>query len=335
MKQSKTGGYEKTLEIIKSTNTMPPQEAIKTLINCIKKGYPLASVKAVQMISTQNHTAVIPSLIDLYNWIEEDPHKYDKGCDTRIAIVEALGNTGSLLAIGTLRRAVRTIQIVKLGPAPEDIAISLRATAALALAKTDSNALYELALLLFDQKPDTFTAAVNHPFVKAPVRRAAAQAIGILGDLGGMPLLTVKLKFPNDEVPEVLAECLESLIAMRPPYLLEIVKPYLSGNDEYLSAITALSLAESLGMEVLDLLLETLEKLHGEAKEAIVVAISVIRGSGIRQILYDLLCDPSPFVRRGAVKGIKSYLDDTAITKLQEMSKTDPDKFVRLEAELD
>jgi len=335
MKQSKSGGYEKTLEIIKSTHTMPPQEAIETLINCAKKGYPLASVKAVQMISTQNHMSVVPSLIDLYGYLEEDPHKYDKGCDIRIAIAEALGDTGSLLAIDTLKRAVRTIQIVKLGPTPEDIAISLRATAALALAKTDSNALYELSLLLFDEEPDIPTAAVNIPFVKAPVRRAAAQAIGILGDLGGMPLLAVKLKFPNSEVPEVLAECLESLIAMRPPYVLEVVGPYLSGKDEYLSAITALSLAENLGVEVLDLLLETLENLHGEAKEAIVVAISVIRGSGIRQILLELLNDPSPFVRRGAVKGIKSYLDDAAREKLQKMSKTDPDKFVRIEAELE
>jgi len=335
MKQSKSSGFEKTLEIIKSCHAMPQQEAIGTLITCAKKGYPLAAVKAVQTLATQNHPSVIPSLIDLYDWADADPYKRDKGCDIRMVIAETLGDMGSSQAIDTLRKAVRTIQIVRLGPAPEDIAISLRATAAIALAKVDSNALYELSLLLFDEEPNVPTAPLNRPFAKAPVRKAAAQAIGILGDLGGMPLLAVKLKFSNEEVPEVLAECLESLIAMRPPYLLEIVKPYLLGEDEYLSAITALSLAENLGIDVLPLLLQTLDKLHGEAKEAMVVAISVIRSSEIRQILFDFLSNPSPFVRRGAVKGIKSYINDDVIEKLQEMSQTDPDKFVRLEAKLD
>jgi len=332
MKQS--SGYEKTLETIKSAKTMPPMQAIETLVNCAKKGYPLAAVKAVQALSIQNHPSVIPSLIDLYEWADDDPHKHDKSCDIRIAIAEILGDMASSQAIDALRKAVRTIQIVRLGPTPEDIAIGLRATAAIALAKVDSDSLYELSLLLFDEEPNIPTSAANRPFAKAPVRKAAAQAIGILGNLGGMPLLAVKLKYPKEEAPEVLAECLESLIAMRPPYLLEITKPYLFGADEYLSAITALSLAENLGMDVLELLLQTLDKLHGEAKEAIVVAISVIRSSEIRWILFDLLNDPSPYVRRGAAKGIKSYLNDEVKEKLHEMSQTDPDKFVRREAEL-
>jgi len=297
--------YEKSLATIKSAYTIPPEQALPTLIDCIKKGHALAAAKAVKAIANLNHTEVVPSLIDIYGWLEQDPHKRDKGCDIRLAIAEAFGDIGSQHTVDTLRKAVRTIQIVRLGPTPEDIAIGLRATAALSLAKVDSNALYELSLLLFDKKPDTVVSPISAPFVKAPVRKAAAQAIGILGDMGGMPLLAVKLKFPNEEVPDVLAECLESLIVMRPPYLMEVVKPYLIGKDEYLSAIAALSLAENLGIDALDPLLEALEDVEGEAKEAIVIAISVIKGSNIRQMLLNFLEHKNPFVRSGAAKGLE------------------------------
>jgi len=331
----KTGGYEKTLQTIKNAKDMPTEQAIETFVACAKKGFTLASVKAVQELAKLNHPSVAPCLADLYNWLEQDPKKHDKTCDIRITIAEAFGQIGTVAGIDTLKKAVRTVQIAKLGPTPEDLAIGLRATAALALAGVDSDSLYELAILLFDEEPAIPTSPINRPFVKAQTRRAAAQAIGILGDAGGAAILAVKLKFPGEEVPEVLADCLEALILMRPPYLLEITKPYLTGDDEYLSAITALALAQNLGQQVLPLLCETLEIVHGEAKESIVIAISVIRSSSIRQILLDFLDDSSPFMRRGAAKGIKTYLDDDVIKKLRKIHATDPDKFVRQAAELD
>lgn len=327
----KMGGYEKTLQTIKNAQDMPTEQAIETFVACAKRGFTLASVKAVQELAKLHHPSLAPQLAELYAWLEEDPRKRDKTCNIRTVIAEALGEIGTLTGIDTLKKAVRTVQIA----GPEDVAIGLRAAAALALAQVDSDALYELAILLFDEEPAVPTSPISRPFVKAPTRRAAAQAMGILGDAGGAAILAVKLKFPGEEVPEVLADCLEALILMRPQYLLEITKPYLTGDDEYLSAITALALAQNLGQQVLPLLCETLEILHGEAKEAIVIAISVIRSSSIRQILLDFLDAPSPFVRRGAAKGIKTYLDDDVIKKLQKIHATDPDKFVRQAAELD
>jgi len=324
--------YEKIIETIKGTSDMPAEQAIETLVECAKKGIALASVRAVRAIGELNHVNVVQSLINLYLWTEEDPYKRDKSCDIRSAIAEVFANKGTTSAADVLCKAVRTVQVVRQGATPEDVAIGLRATAAVALAKLDPSCLYELSLLLFDEKPDAPTSPINRIFVKAPVRKAAAQAIGILGEPGGAVLLATKLKFSRDEVAEVLAECLESLIFMRPPYFMEVVKPYLTCDDEYLVAITALSLAENLGTETLDLLLETLENIDDNAKEAVVVAISVIRGSGIRQILFDFLEHPNRFVRRGAVKGIKSYLDDEVLEKLQQIHNTDPDNKVRQEA---
>jgi len=332
MARATSGGYETVMKSIRNTYVMQPEQAIGILAENAKKGFALASAAAVKAIAKLHHPDIVPTLLELYEWCEADPGRRDKACDIRLAIAETLGDIGTAYAIDTLCRAVRTVQIGRLGPTPEDLAIPLRAAAAIALAKVDGNCLYELSLLLFDHEPDTPASPLTAPHVKAPVRQAAAQAIGILGDMGGVPLLAVKLKFSGEEVPEVLAECLESLIAMRPPYLMEIVKPYLHGKNEYIAAIAALSLAENMGTEVLDILCETLEQVHGEAKEAVVIAISVIRGSGIRQILYDFLSHKDVFVRRGAVKGIKTYLDDDVKARLQEMSENDSDKVVRAEA---
>lgn len=293
MKPSK---YEKTLATIKTTLDMPADQAIDTLIDCIKKGHPLAAAKAVHTLANINKPPH-SSLITLYDWLEKEPRKRDNSCDARTAIVEVLGNIGLPVAFGTFRKAARTIQFVKVGLGMEDMGVQLRASAALAMAKSDPDSLYELSLLLFDGDSDE----------SAVVRKAAAQAISVLGDPGGLPLLAVKLKYPRGEEQEVLAECLESLIFMRPPYLMEVVMPYLKSDDSYLSAISALSLAENLGEEVLDLLLEALDYVPGEAKEAIVIAISSTRCNKARQILLDLLDHPNSFVRKGAVKGMESY----------------------------
>jgi len=330
----KPSGYEKTLEIIKNTNDMPTYEAICVLVDCAKKGYALASEKAISTIGKLNHPAIAPSLISLYDWAEEDWHKRDRSCGIRLAIVEVLGESGSTIAIDTLHKAIRTVQITRLGPGPEDVAVGLRAAAAIALAQIDTGALYELSLLLFDTEPNLPTSPKDKPYAKAATRQAAAKALRILGDSSGTHLLAIKLKFPESEVSEVLVECIESLIAINPPYLMEIVKPYLTGEDSYLSAIAALALAENLGTQVLELLLETLDVVHGDAKEAIVIAIATTRANNIREILLTFLEHSSPFVRLGAVKGIKAYMDDNIWEKLMMMRDTDGDVAVRLEAGL-
>jgi len=300
--------YERVVQNIKAAQLLPPDEAVPLLAKCARQGFPLASTKAIEALAGQNLPTVVQTLLDLYTWAEEAPDN-DRVCDIRIALAEALGNSYSQYAVETLRRAVRTIRVARIGPGLEDTGINLRATAAIALAKTDPNALYELSLLLFDYEPhkDTPTAPVNVPYVKAPARRAAAMAIGILGDLGGAPLLAVKLRHSQGEVADVLAECLESLIAMKVEYVMEVVEPYLRGADDYLSAITALALAENYGREVLTLLLEILELRTGEAKEHIDTAISVIRSSETKDILQKLLDDPSPYVRKAAKNGLENF----------------------------
>jgi|GEM_PF-6990709 len=72
------------------------------------------------------------------------------------------------MAIDTLNKAARTKQITN-----EDKALGLRVAAAISLAKVDPDALYQLSLLLFDEKPDVPTS--KPAYAKSEVRKAAAQ----------------------------------------------------------------------------------------------------------------------------------------------------------------
>ncbi|MCL2372758.1 MAG: hypothetical protein FWC78_05080 [Defluviitaleaceae bacterium] len=327
----KPSGHEKVLEIIKSTRDMPEAEAVLALVDCAKKGFPLAAEKAVKTMAGLGYNSTTPALVGLYEWLDADPRKRDNGCDVRISIAEAFVENPSPLAVGIMRKAVCTVHVVRVGLGPEDVAIPLRAAAVLALAAVDPDCLYQLAMLLFDKAPDVPTS--DPAYAKAAVRKAAAKALSVLGDPGGLPLLAVKLNFPAGEVPDVLAECLEAFIFMRPAYLMEVVQPYLEGDDDFLCAITALSLAETFGPKMLPLLQSTLDRVQSEAKEAITVAISATRCDAARQLLLELLESNNPFLRRGAVKGLKTYLDDEIMARLDKIQATDPDKYIRLEAE--
>jgi len=300
----KIGNYDKIITKIKSTENMPDEESIDILVDCVKKCISFSSVKAVKRLEKINHPKLIDTLIGLYNWLEDDPKKRDLSCDVRTAIIEAFGNLNSPKTINTVKKAAKTIQVMKRATL-EDMALGLRATAALTLAKIDETSLYEISLLLFDEKPDVPT--VNEIYAKATIRKAAAQAIGILGDPTGANLLALKLKFPRNEIDDVLAECLESIIFMKPNFLMDVIEPYLFSRDEYFATITALALAEHFREDILDLLLCTLEKSHEKIQKIMVTAITLTRCNKAKQILENLLTHPSKIVRDEAEEGLKSY----------------------------
>jgi len=321
---------ESVLLLINEAKTLMPQDALPLLAECAHCGHSYAAVRAVDAIGKLDLPESIPMLIELYEYFNAKASDYDNKCDVRIKIVEYLGGYGS--AIKVLTRAIKTVHIVRLGPGPDDMATGLRAVAAVQLAKTDPDCLHELAFLLFDEKPNVPTA---HPaYAKADVRIAAAQAMSVLGDAGALPLLAVKLKFPEREVPEVLAECLEAFIFMKPHYVMDIVMPYLQGHDNYIASIAAIALAQNYRETVLDLLIEIAENAVGEFKQALAVAISQTRCARAKNFLMTMCDDPSKFARLGAVIGLKSYLDDDVRAKLKAMQHNDPDQAVRMECVL-
>ena len=297
--------YEKALAAIRQASTLPPAEAIPLLVDCVKKANALAGIKAIKALAGIHHPSVAPALVALYYYMEESPAKRDNPCDLRMALAEALGDTGAPMAVDVLRLAIATTHVARFGPTPEDMAVGLRATAAIALAKIDPDCLHLLGLLLFDMASTLPGTQVITD--KSPVRKAAAQGLSLLGGVGGAPLLAVKLKFPQGEDVEVLAECIESLVHIAPTWLMEIITPYLMGKNTYLATITAMALAETQRAKALPVLLDAFEAASWAGKEGLALAIGLTRCGAAREFLLEIKDHPNSLVAAGVAKGLEIY----------------------------
>ena len=153
-------------------------------------------------------------LLERYRWYHE-PVARVPGCTVRSEIVQALGVLAGRQAVDVLRLAVRTVQIETVAGGLEDTATGLRANAALALANVVGvEAATDLAILLFDMKPNVAVPPSEAPYAKVAARAAAARALGQVGGPPAEALLAAKLAHPAGEVPEVLVECMDALVAV-------------------------------------------------------------------------------------------------------------------------
>ena len=275
----------------------------------------------------------LESVAPLVEAYERSESAGDKGCHTRIAVMKALGQIGAATAEPIVRRALKTIQIETVGFGREDTALDLRAHAAFALAHVDpENAIHDLALMLFDHEPNLEVAFSERPFSKARTRSAAAKAIANLGYATGAALLAVKLQYREQEVSEVLGDCLEGFISLDPPNVLEIVMPYLEGDDGFLAGMAATSLARFRGTDALDVLAESFDRIPADAQIPTVLAITGIRSSRTGSVLLRFFNHRNPAIRLAAVQGASLYRSAEVEAALAKAAESDPDARVRAAA---
>jgi HEAT repeat protein len=199
------------------------------------------------------------------------------------------------------------VEVVSFGP--QDSGIGLRAAGAVLLANLrPPGALLELGALLFDSS-NNGGAEARH---KAPVRLAAAKAIGQLGDPAGAALLVVKLSGAGAALgladvaghpgllddAEILGECMDALVALQEPRTLEFLKPWLSAPDPYLVATAATGIAQVGKAAAVPLLVQALAEAPLAAKEPLVYALAAVRADEGRAALALLAEDRDPVVRR-------------------------------------
>jgi HEAT repeat protein len=307
------------------------EAAIQALIPMLLHRSPPVVQAAAEGLGELERPEAVGPLMEAY---ERADSGGDKGCHTRTAIVIALGKIGIASAEPVIRRAINTVQIEAVGGGREDTAITLRAVAAGALARVDpENAIHDLALMLFDTEPNLEVAYTERVFSKARTRSAAGKAIAYLGYATGAALLGVKLKFRQGEVSEVLGDCLEAFIAMDPPNVLEIARPYLEGDDAFLSGMAATSLARFRGEDALDVLADSFEEIPREARVPTILAITGIRSSRTGQTLLRFFDDRDPAVRLAAVQGAVLYRDRQITDRLVLIAQSDPDPRVRAAAQ--
>ncbi|HEY3364882.1 MAG TPA: hypothetical protein VGK74_07520 [Symbiobacteriaceae bacterium] len=241
------------------------------------------------------------ALARAFERLDEGAPASDPGCWARMAILEALGRLESLEGEEPAFRAVRAVQVEPVSGGLTDTATGLRVAGASLLANLrPPGALLDLAWLLHDFEPNATCSRQERPFAKLATRQAAARAIGALGDPAGAAVVAVKLAFPGEELPDVLAECMDALAALREPRAVELLTPYLDRRDPYLVAAAGAAIATAGGERVVPLLVAALERVPAEAQEALVYAIGSIRADAAHTALQELTRHPDPVISKAA-----------------------------------
>lgn len=225
----------------------------------------------------------------------------DPGCWARIALIEALARLSAPEGEDAARLAIHTVQVERVSGGLVDTATGLRVAAAGLLANLQApGELIDLAVLLFDRERNAPCSEAEAPFAKQATRVAAARAIGALGDPGGGAVLALKLAFPEGELTEVLAECMDGLVALEERRVVELLGPWLTRPDPYLAAVAATGIARVGRGRAVETLLEALPLAVREAREPLVLAIGSIRSDEARRAVAELAEHEDLVIRKAA-----------------------------------
>jgi HEAT repeat protein len=239
-------------------------------------------------------------MVERFLWLAEKGATRDVGCHVRAHLALAFGKRECHLAIDALRIGVKTVQIEAVGGVPFDVGAFLRANSALALAQMRApDALRDIAPMLFDFGKNRVGAKISTPEIRSVTRVAAAQALGILGNREALAVLAAKLLFPDRESPDVLQECMASVIALQDERALELLTPYLDTHpDEMLAAYAGLMIAQSRAPEAPILLRDSLPRFSGDSLQVVLMALTTLRTAEAEAILEELSVDGSRAVRK-------------------------------------
>ena len=288
------------------------------------------AAQAAEALGEHADDAAAAAMTDRLLHLSGDGLAQDPGCHIRSNLAFALGRLGYSPAADALKIGLRTTQIEAVGGVPFDTAAHLRGNCALALAQLqDLDSVREIALLLFDRSGAV--PGLPDPRAKMEPRKAAAQALSILGSVQARLPLTLRLVHPENEEPEVLQECMQALVDLEDSHAAEVLAPYLKHRDQNLAAFAALTLARTQAPEAAALISDALPHFTGDPLQAVVLALTTLRSPEATELLYTLTRSPREAVRLAAVDALPS--NSATRTVLQALAAHDPSLRVRQAAQ--
>ncbi len=292
------------------------------------KSHYVAALAAEALGENADENAAL-AMTEQFALLSEDGPKRDPGCHIRANLAFALGRLDYRPASDVLRVGIKAVQIEAVGGVPFDTAAHLRGNCALALAQIrDPDCVRDIALLLFDRSG--FARQAIDPTVKMEPRKAAARALSLSGSLAARLPLTLRLVHPENEVPDVLQECMQALVELEDPYALEVLEPYLQHADQRLAAYAALMIAQTQAPEAAGLLAQAVQRLSGDPLRAAVLALTTLRRPEAYSLLHALAQSDREAVRLAAIDALPS--DDASRTLLKTLAAKDPSPRVRAAA---
>lgn len=199
--------------------------------------------KAAALAERFGLQSLAPDLVAAFErFLDRDPVKSDPQCWAKNAIVAALHTLGVRSAAPYLR-GLRHVQLEPVWGGQADSAGALRGKCALALVDSELTA-YQILTAL--------TGLLVDPDKQARVD--AVRAVARVAQPESALLLRLKTLM-GDEHPDVMRECLLSLMTLAPGASVELVARYLNAENELLCGDAAEALASTRHPEALEALL--------------------------------------------------------------------------------
>ena len=320
---------EERIRAVGQLANLPDAERVPLLLETLDDASKFVAAMAAERLHDVSDWHIAPALVAKFLFLSESGLSRDPGCHIRGHLAFALGKMEFHGAVEALRVGIRTRQIEPVGGVPFDTGAHLRANCSLALAQLHApDALRDITLLLFDLSGHAF-AGDTQAHLKMEPRKAAAQAMVILGDRNALIPLTLRLVYPQNEHADVLQECMTALVELEDDRIVETLSPYLSHSDQFLAAHTALCLARSQNPEALPLLLDALPHLSANPLRAVVFAFQVIRSDAAHNALIGLLSHSREAVRLAAIEALADTRETAVLSQLQTLSHSDSSVAVR------
>jgi len=319
---------EDRLRAIAELERIGAPTATPWLVEALRDRLSYVGASAARALVKQASPEIADAMIDHFFWASKDGEHRDAGCAVRIELAIALGNMAYLKADEALRLGLRTVQIEMVGMGPADTAIPLRGSCALALAQIrPPGALLDISLLLFE-------AGLDAPFGAdaLPAGRAAAKAIGVLGDpAGNVPLALMLRLHPNADA-DIIVESMNSLVSLADPRAMEFLIPYLDSENRFLAGGAALAMGRTRNPAALPPLIDRLEKAPRELAAALAAAIATLRLPEARAALLAKTSHQVATIRAACVEALALFPDQEVKDRLKTVAEKDRDARVRLAA---
>ncbi len=194
------GKIEQKLDWVRGLRELPQEEAVPALRKALGDKNNLVVSKAAAVVELRGLHELVPDLCAAFSrWFGEG----DGQCWAKNALAKAM------LALEVSdsdlwRRGLRHVQMEGSFGGSVDVAVTLRATSAIALATCTRLPAVAVLNLLAERLTDA----------EAGVRLETARAIGMLNAAEGEPVLRLKV-FAGDDEPRVIGACFDSLISLR------------------------------------------------------------------------------------------------------------------------
>jgi HEAT repeat protein len=283
------------LRTLERSPEAPDPEAVREALRS-KTGAVVAL--GARIVAGREMRGLLDELGPAFTRLCERPVERDPGCRGKIAIAKALRALDAW-EDEVFEPGVGLAQHEPVWGGKEDTAAELRAECAMAFAHSGrEDALDVLADLL----ADTERAA----------RAGAAQALGDTGRPDAAALLRYKVRVGDPE-PDVVATCLESILALSPRLSLPFFESLLKGRDERAEA-AALALGSSRLPAARPLLLAFCEDATADARERTgYLALALLRDDAANDHLLEVVRNGECPDAVAAAKALATFRDDARL----------------------